>query len=127
VPIPLEAHTWDQERLLQEIAIRLPKGWGIEFGQDSSSFLWCVVLLDDTKTSVWESEEAAPNLVLLNALGWLDLRATPPKTASPWAPRVRDIDARTLHEAAFKLRSEDPPDLDPKEIDSVYSRHPHKR
>jgi len=128
VPIPIEAHTWDQERLLQEIAVRLPKGWGIEFGQDPDSFLWCVSLLKEDRSLVWESEEVAPNLVLLNALGWVELRAArSERVPSPWAPRVAEIDPRKLHEVVFRLQSEDPPDLDPGEVDLIYSRFPRKR
>lgn len=128
MPIPLEAWNWDEDRLLQEIAVRLPKSWGIEFGQ-KDDLLWHVSLLNENAETVWEEDEAAPNLVLLNALGWLELRSAPTPSNSPWAPRRQDIDARRLHEAAYRVRvrSDDPPDLDPKEIDSVYSGHPRKR
>lgn len=125
--IPLDAYAWTLERTQEEIAARLPKGWSFEIDQVEGNF-WQVTLLNEAKESAWQEQDAAVNLALFNALAWLDLRITKPNTGSPWAPRRQDLDLRTVHEDAYrKMVSEDPPDLDPKEVESVYSRHPHKR
>lgn len=123
--IPLEAHTWDKERLLQEIAIRLPKGWAFEFGQLEDQ-LWWVRILDADANIVWVNNEVAPNLTLLNAVGWLDLRVNKVPKGSPWAPRT-DSPPLSVHELAFRARGVDPEDLDPEQIKLVYSQHPRKR
>lgn len=126
MPIPLEAWTWTEEQLLQEIAIRLPKGWGIEFGQ-AEDRLWHLILLDEAREPAWKGDEVSPNLVLFDALGWLDLRGFPVPTDSPWKPRPPQVEERP-HEALNRLRTEDPPDLDPSEIEAlVYSSHSRKR
>lgn len=125
--VPFEAWSWTPDRLIQEIALRLPPDWGFEFGQQQEDFLWYVQISDAQKNVMWKGDETVPNLVLLNAFAWVELRSTPAPSNSPWAPRRQDIDPRRLHEEAFRVRSEDPPDLDPSEVDAVYSNHPHKK
>ena len=125
--LPLDAYTWTLDQTQEEIAVRLPKGWGFDIDQVEGNF-WQVTILNEVNEPVWQGQDAAVNLVLFNALGWLDLRNTKPNTG-PWAPRRQNIDARTVHEEAYRkmVSEEDPPDLDPKEVESVYCRHPRKR
>lgn len=124
--LPLDACNWDEKRLLGEVAIRLPKGWGFTVDQGENNF-WVVKLLNALKEVVWAEADSTAQLALLTTIGWLDLQTSPQVTTGPWARRTNDLPTGAHDEAYRKLCvEEDPPDLDPKEIEavlaSVYSR-----
>ena len=119
--LPIDANTWDENRLIAEIAARLPKGWKWEVRQAENNF-WVVTLSNEEGEPQLVEAEAHAHLALLNALGWLEVRTHQASTrSSPWAPRKREFNDRP-HDRLYKIQVEDPPDLDPKEIASVYSR-----
>jgi len=122
MPLPIDAGAWDETRLVAEIAARLPKGWKWEVRQAENNF-WVVTLTNSEGAPELEEAQAHAQLALLNALGWLEMRAHKTENrASPWAPRRGDFTDRP-HDRLFKLQAGgDPPDLDPREIASVYSR-----
>jgi hypothetical protein len=121
--LPLDAANWEPERLLEEIADRLPKGWSFDTGQAENDY-WHGTLLNEKKEPARVEVEATQQLALLNLLGWLELQVTPANPNSPWAPRKAEVDHDLrAHNQAYRVRvEEDPPDLDPKEIAAVYSR-----
>jgi len=121
--LPLDIGTWSEDRIQEELAARLPKGWAFTIIQAPSK-MW-VVRIFSGETEHWKGDNAAPNLALLSALGWLTLQGARRKTASPWVPRTTEINPARLHEAAYRVSSPDPEpeDLDPK-VAAVYSQRP---
>jgi hypothetical protein len=125
--LPLDACNWDENRLVAEITVRLPKGWGFVVDQGDNNF-WVVKLLNALKEVVWAEADSTAQLALLTTVGWLDLQTSKRQNSGPWTPREKEDSPSRAHEEVYrKLRvEEDPPDLDPKEIAavvaSVYSR-----
>jgi len=121
--LPLEATTWDENRLVREIASRLPKSWKWKVEQAPNLFWVVTVSNDESEEPVHVEAEAIAQLALLNMLGWLENRIHKPNPNSPWAPRQRPDPTDRPHDRLYKTYPiEDPPDLDPEEIASVYSR-----
>jgi hypothetical protein len=118
-----EAAFWDIPKLIQEIEARLPRGFTLVFGQDSQTYVWVSAIMQG-EAKVWTIESVAPNLVLLDTLGWLETKMI--DVSSPWAPRKRELGARDLQAAAARFTSDSLPDLDPTEIDVVYGSNSKK-
>lgn len=123
-----EAATWDSEQLHEELAIRMPSRWSFELDPDESINRWVVRVLNEVGVEVWRSEEITPQLVLLNAIGWIEARKSPVSETSPWFRRQGELNSQRVHEQLFSKLSvkEDPPDIDPTEVDSVYSTRRNK-
>lgn len=119
--LPDDAATWDVFRTQAEIAVRMPAGWTFDFDQTPQGY-WRFAFLNETGTVQWEASLAAPNLVVFDALGWLDLRTSKQSETSPWVRR-RELTFRAVQHRAPSNVLKGLPDLDPGEIEAVYSRH----
>lgn len=120
--LPLDVGCWSEERIQEELAARLPKGWGFSFAKDPESHLW-VVRIVSAASEQWRGQDAAPNLALLHALGWVVLQTTKPRRGGPWVRRSGELTPERVHDAAYRVGSPDPDpeDLDPSEV-LVYSQ-----
>jgi hypothetical protein len=126
--IPLEASSWSEERILEEIAVLIASSFGgrtFLFDKDESGY-WFFALLDSSGVEQWREESGAPNLVLLSALGRLDLqRSVSTSPGDPWVRR-RELTLREV-QADLSRRIQDPADLDPEVVASVYCEHPSRK
>lgn len=120
--LPLDVHCWSEDRIQQELAARLPKGWGFSLLKDPATLLW-VVRVFSADCERWRGQDAAPNLALLHALGWVVLQTAKPRKSGPWVRRSGEITLERVHESAFRAASPepDPEDLDPSVV-LVYSQ-----
>lgn len=120
--LPLDSATWTEERIQQEIAIRLPQEWFFTLDKDPVTMKWWVKIFEIESKLVWESESIAPNLALLDALGWLELQFNRPREVGPWMPRG-STQSRP-HDRAYRTVAPDPDpdDIDPDYIESVYKK-----
>lgn len=120
--LPLEAATWTEDQIQQELAARLPKGWAFSLLKEPQTHLW-VVRIFTGDVEHWRGEDAAPNLALLHALGWVVLQVTKPRTTGPWVRR-EELTRERVHELAARISSPEPEpaDINPAEIDAVYSQ-----
>lgn len=122
--ITVEAATWNEEQLKEELAIRMPPKWYFVLTPDEEASRWRVTIFDGSKTQAWEGEGIHSQLVLLDAIGWLEARLTPIPDGSPWKRRRGEITQSQIYDQIFSKLStrEVPPDLTPTEIESLYSR-----
>jgi hypothetical protein len=128
MPLPLEASTWDEGRIQEEIILRLPRGWIFSVKPSEGSTCWEVTFLDVEEAVVWKGEHFVIQLALLDALGWLEAREAKPREESAWNRRKGELNPQRPHDRLFSvgLTGEDPSDLDPGEIASVYSSRPRR-
>ena len=123
MPLSLDASTWDADRLRQEIAIRLSAGWEFTVTPTEDQKQWFSSVIDDQQQEVWSSIALTTQLVLLNLLGWLETRHSKLPESSPWVRKRGDLNPQRVHELVYSKTyvSEEVPDLDPVEIEAVYS------
>jgi hypothetical protein len=123
MPLSFDASNWDEDRLRQEIAIRLPDGWGFNVLPSEEQTHWISSVVDDQKVEVWSSSGLTLQLVLLNLLGWLEVRNTSLSDSSPWVRKRGELNSQRVHDLAYSkvYVQEEVPDLDPVEIDAVVS------
>lgn len=115
--IPIEATTWSLEQTREAIVRLLPDGWQFKCGYVRGLHH---VLFEVDGELMWEMYSPALNLALFDAYAYLATRRAPtPKGI--WAPRVEQ-DQRPRGWAP-SLTTEDPPDLDPAEIDLICVKH----
>jgi hypothetical protein len=116
-----EAATWDEERIRDEVILRLEPNWTFRFGSSEDQMSWEASILDPDEVEVWSGSRITAQLVLLDALGWVESRHHKIPEASPWVRRRGDLDPQRVHDIAYSksLGPPDPPDLDPNEIESV--------
>jgi len=121
--IPFDAASWVEERIQEELEGQLPPGWSVTLTKDPATLMWWVTVFEG-EDERWKGDAAAPNTVLLHALGWAMTRLSKSDEAGPWAPRRREITKDRLHELAYRVSSPDPEpeDVDPEEVASVYKR-----
>ncbi len=120
----LDASTWDADRLKQEIAIRLPPGWEFNLVPTEDQKQWSSSITNDQQVEVWSSVAITAHLALLNLLGWLETRSSSPADSSPWVRRRGDLNPQRVHDLVYSKTfvTEELPDLDPAEIEAVYSK-----
>lgn len=118
--LDIEVTTWDEERVKDEITLRLDPGWVFKFGPSENQMLWEAIITSED-TEIWSGEGLTSQLVLLDALGWLENRRYKALDSSLWVRRRGDLNADRVHEIAYSKSygPPDPPHLDPKEIQSV--------
>lgn len=114
---PQEMARWSNEEVLAEVKRLLPEGHIITCGFDKESEFWFATVRDATNKVVWEDFRADLKFALLNAYGWRVLSQRTPQEHSPWVRR-RDLTNATVARKAAGI--EDPADLDPDEVASVY-------
>jgi hypothetical protein len=118
--LDIEATTWDEERIKDEITSRLDPGWVFRFGPSENQ-----MILEASITSegveIWSDEGLTSQLVLLGALGWLENRKYQVQDNSLWVRRSGDLNPQRVHDLAYSKSygPPDPPHLDPNEIESV--------
>lgn len=116
----IEVTTWDEERVKDEITLRLEPGWVFKFGPSENQMFWEVTITSE-EVEIWSGEGLTAQLILLDALGWLENRKYKASEGSLWVRRRGDLNAERVHEIAYSKSygPPDPPHLDPKEIQSV--------
>lgn len=116
----VEVTTWDEERVKDEITLRLDPGWVFRFGPSENQMFWEATITAE-EAEIWSGEGLTAQLVLLDALGWLENRRYRASEGSLWVRRRGDLNAERVHEIAYSKSygPPDPPHLDPKEIQSV--------
>lgn len=119
--LTVEASTWDEERIQQEIAIRLNPGWGFKIDASEDETEWVVTITDEQNIEVWRGSELTAQLVLLTALGWLENSKHKIPEGSLWVRRQGELNPQRVHDVVYSkiLVPGDPPDLDPDELDSL--------
>jgi len=115
--LSVELASLSEETLESTIREELPSGWSLEVSQDSSHF-WVVVVRDADSVEKWRSADITAKQVLLHTIGWWNLRNRKANVNSPWAPRTRELTKEMVRDRALQ---HDPEDLDPSEVESVYS------
>jgi len=123
MPITHDAATWDEEQLQEELAIRMPPGWTFDVAPNESINRWVVTIFGPKGEQAWEGDGITAQLVLLDALGWMETRSIHVSDTSPWVRRRGELNPQRVHEHIFSKMStkDDPPDLDPSEVQAVYS------
>jgi hypothetical protein len=114
-----DVHLWSEARTKSEIQSLLPDDWEFFFGVHPDGY-WIASFVDASKVKVWEDGFPAPNVLLLNAYGWLVMHRISSSPAAVWAPRKHRTLAEVNADALRRARAEDPPDLDPVEVSAVY-------
>lgn len=99
----------------------LPPGWSLKVHQDEESRYWVSVLFNADGIQQMRYEDITSKQVLLHTVGWLVMRNYQLPEGSPWVRRFDEVTAERAHEAAYRVKgSEEIPDLDPAELQSVY-------
>lgn len=118
--IDIDASTWDEDRLKEEIALRLESGWSFKFGPSENQMAWEAFITQDLE-ELWSGEGLTAQLVLLDALGWLENRQYQVRDVGIWVRRQGDLNPQRVHDLAYSKSygPPDPPHLDPDEIASM--------
>ena len=116
-----EAATWDEERIRDEVILRLHPNWTFRFGPAEDQMSWVASILNPEEVEFWSGSEVTAQLVLLDALGWAESQHHKVSEASLWVRRSGDFDPQRVHDIAYSKSFGllDPLDLDPSEIESV--------
>jgi hypothetical protein len=119
--LDIEVYTWDEERIKDEVTLRLSPEWTFKVGPSEDHTLWEASITNAEGVEVWSDSALTAQLVLLDALGWLESRQHKVAETSPWVRRRGELDAQRVHEIAYSksFGPPDPPHLDVTEIDSV--------
>lgn len=122
--LDLDASTWDAVRLQQEIVLRLPIGYGFTVAPTEDQKQWVSSVIDDQQVEVWSSVALTTQLALLNLLGWLETRNSKLSDSSPWVRKRGELNPQRVHELVYSKTyvTEEVPDLDPAEVEAVYSK-----
>lgn len=119
--LDIEITTWDEERIKDEIILRLEPGWVFGAGPSDDRMSWEASISDQNGEPIWYRSEMTLQLVLLDALGWLENRKYQVSETSNWVRRRGDLNPQRVHEIAYSksFGPPDPPHLDVIEIDSI--------
>lgn len=108
-----EMTTWSAEDALARLKIEVPSDWTVEV--DASDEGVSLVLSNSEGEQMWAGGHIEPKILFLDALGWLSTRS---HAFSPaWQPRTQEV---PLHRPEIQQKMDDPPDLDPEEVEAVY-------
>lgn len=120
--ITYEAAFWDEDQLQQEIAGRLPVGWALDLHANDLVNRWEASILNGAGEVIWGGVAITSQLVLFEALGWIETRDIPLSDSSPWVRRRGELNSQRVHEHVQSLfpHIEDPPDLDPSQVEELY-------
>jgi hypothetical protein len=120
--LTIEASTWDEDQLKEELAIRMPSKWYFSLVPNEELNRWVLLIFNDG-IQEWRGEGIHTQLVLLDAIGWVEARVSPTPEGSPWRRKRGEISQVRIHDYLFSKVStkEDPLDLTPTEVDSLYS------
>lgn len=102
------------EELLGELPNFLPAGWAFDYKRTPGGYLEGFVV-DGSGERQWESDQIDEKLLILDALGWLITRQMSSRNPV-W---VRG-DVLKGPDRSPSTEFEDPGDIDPEEVSSVY-------
>jgi hypothetical protein len=120
-PTLAEMTAWSVEEIEAAVADKLPPGWRLSSTRIGPLH---ATIRDEKGSVVWTHESLDARLLALDAFGWLLLREAPRPEGGPWVPRQHELTQRVV--TADAKAFEDPLDLDPAELDAVYSPGPGK-
>jgi hypothetical protein len=120
-PTLAEMTAWSVEEIQAAVRRALPDDWRFS-GSRVGPFR--ATIRDASGSQQWSGEGLDERLLMLDAYAWLLLRDHKAPEEGPWAPRRRELTHRIVQADAEAFA--DPPDLDPAELDAVYSRVPGK-
>jgi hypothetical protein len=113
---------WTLDEIQTEIRAVLPQGWRFEFLTEDRQ--WRVQFLGAEGDCLWWQTYIEPQLLLLDAYGWLWRHQHPQPPANPaWISRDRRKLVPVGKVGLKGVTVPDPEDLDPAEIDAVYQGH----
>ncbi len=121
MPDLIEVSTWDVARVVHEIHLLLPKGWGFTLNPKES--YWFAAYTDADGKETWANVGPACNVLAFDAYGWLWLKVNPPTLKrTAWSLRANT----PIHPIQKSAVIPDPVDLDPQEVTAVFlkSRQP---
>jgi hypothetical protein len=116
-PTLAEMTAWSADEIREAALEILPAGWHLMCGRD---VLFWAVIQDTDGVYQWSCESPDERLLMLDVFGWLYLRGHRRSEGGPWSSRRRDITRRVMTASGGSF--DDPPDLDPAELDAMYSR-----
>jgi hypothetical protein len=110
-----EMTTWTADEAEAQLRKLLPEGWSLVLRQEEGWF--SAYVLDGLGELQWSDWNADRRLLCLNGVGVMWLRGQKPHHPA-WRPRRDNARPPTPPKADVA----DPPDLDPKEVQSVYGK-----
>ena len=113
--------TWTSDDIRAQIRASLPDGWTLSESRQEGWFHAAINDLENTPQ--WEDAQADVRILLFNGYGWLTMRQQ--KTKHPaWRPHPKQLRLPGNVQGSFGRPTiiPDPEDLDPKEIEAVYSK-----
>lgn len=123
MPTLEEVASWTLDQIRAHIHGLLPNGWVFDLQPHTDH--WRASYKSDAGLEVWTDKHVDQRIILLNAYGWLWQKRDPKKVHPAWRPQPTRRLIPVQHPAA---RVPDPEDLDPSQVQSVYSDpHRHKR
>lgn len=102
------------EELREELSRLLPQGWTFDYDRTDGGYL-AGDILDGEGKSEWNGAQIDERLLLLDVIGWVLTRGTPIHHPA-WVRGPTIETTGKMPEVVF----EDPPDLVPEEVHSVY-------
>lgn len=115
-----EVSTWSNDEIVQKVRELLPEGWQFKHLLDVDGAFRATIVDVASGLSQWSDEQADERLILLNAYGWLFVRK--PTARNPrWVRGEITVPVAQQTLPTVITPQPDPEDLDPEEIDAVYS------
>lgn len=108
-----EMNSWTTLEARAEVQANLPSGW--QFTCNSDEGYWIPVLTEG-ETIHWTEPFVDQKVALLSAYAWLSLRKSPARHPA-WVRRVQ----MPVRYVGSKDPIQDPEDLDPDEVQAVYT------
>jgi len=123
MPTLEEVSHWSVERLRAEIQTTTPPD--LVFDIQTFPDYWQVSFKDKGGVEVWTEAHWNIQYVLIAAYGWLWLRREPPTGHPAWRPQPPRVLVPVRPLSGQKV--DDPEDLDPVYLASVYAEHHRKK
>jgi len=114
---PFEVLDLTSSELRQELEASLPTNLTLFLDASKSDAI--VEIRDVSGNAVWSNTFWDLRYLLLEAYGWVWLRRSPETTSKPWIPRKKDLTTRDVQRHALQV--EDPPDVDPTELETFFN------
>ena len=113
-----DVNIWSEQDIQDRIQSLLESDWTYDYSVDDRG--WFVVQVFSGGTAVWEGSSIDTRASLLDAFWWLLGRKCSTTSDGLWSHRTRELlQPISIHR---KNSPRIPPDLDPKEIESVYRK-----
>jgi hypothetical protein len=120
MPMLGEMLAWSLEEIHAEILAMLPEGWTFDFHSEHDAWVACFV--DAGGVRLWRGTNVTAQALLLDAFGWL-WKPLRPAAHPAWVLRSHRS-LTPVHRVGLPgLETPELEDLDPEEIDAVYSGH----